>query len=163
MADEYKPGLGETVMEMGRDVTNNFGISKIGRTAASFTGAFVEVSLGMLYACPTVMRRVGDSSSRAIPLEGRNKFGVALGATAGVLADVAQLFGYGYLSIKYDHPEVWAIPVATNLVSAVYEWGRKARKRVAERRTKEAEQESPDLEGCVGDSGGNNAPGQENT
>ena len=154
MEEQYKPGLGETIIEMGRDAASCFGIRKIGRTAASFGGAFAEVSLGMLYICPTIMRGVDNGSSRIIFSKDRNKFGVALGATAGVLADVAQLIGYGYVSMKYDHPEVWAIPAATNIVSAVYEWGRKARKRVAERHAEEAEQESPDLEGCVGDSGG---------
>ena len=56
------------------------------------------------------------------------------GSVLGLFSLAAQAYGYYYL-YKKGHPEILLLPVATNVVSGIYEWARSAKRRVAVRKS----------------------------
>lgn len=102
------------------------------------------------YAISTFSRKSFDALVEAqkagycrySPLPEAAPFPTAIGVFSGVVIDLGQLIGYAYFAVN-DHPEVLAIPVATNVLSKMYELGRstydrrstyeRARDRVADR------------------------------
>ncbi len=80
------------------------------------------------YILPTV-KRIGrevreDKSPPQFNIT--HNIGYPLGAVVGFALDYVQALGYIY-AVRNDHYEVLAIPVATNIISALYEKSRRTK------------------------------------
>lgn len=146
MTEKYEPSNKEVYAEMWYGIKDLLkrNLPKTIRLLKDF-GVYsgdiaVKVALAP-YAIPTGVRKIEESES-----DGRvskdwddyslaQKVGSWAGAYGGIAIDIGQIVGY-YLLAKNDHPEALAIPVATNLISGVYELGRlsyrNARQRILE-------------------------------
>jgi len=158
MNKDYEPTKGEILEEAFSQVrtlvhkdnikeTFNT-IEEFGKTAWRF-GLFMVTTPYML---PTAVRNYRDGSSEGKlgnpKYEQAQYAGALTGFFGGIGADVAQMAGYLYLDFN-GHPEVLAIPVATNVASGIYELGRSvcsnARQRLKEKRRISALEEEVSL------------------
>ena len=134
MAEKYEPSRREICAELWcefKDLSKKI-ISGTGKSLkefgslASLGGAVMVVSP---YAIPTAVRVFreikDDDGSNKISLAGT--VGAYIGLYCGLAADTGQVFGYAYVADR-GYPEAFAIPIATNVISGVYELGRKAYK-----------------------------------
>ncbi len=83
------------------------------------------------YIIPTVVRSIIETSQELRDKPYRkftmgDHIGYTSGLFAGLYLDVLQVIGYS-IAVEHDHPEVLAIPILTNIVSALYERNRSRR------------------------------------
>ena len=141
MVEDYDPKLKDVLPEIlrgGIATIPREGI-KLGKKSISpLSTAIREVrdfSLGLggsfaswtmsPYMLPTAYRKSSENGILSNGYEQPENFGAVLGSLAGMVADLGQFVFYVEYSI-IGHPEVLAIPAATNAVSAAYEVGRNA-------------------------------------
>ncbi len=142
MTKKYEPSNGEIYKEMWSELRNVFSrenISTAGRSLKGFGGLACGTGGAMLllpYIVPTALRCLREADGDLSGYSSAEKVGGWVGTLGGLAADIGQISGYVYLA-THDHPEVLAIPAATNFLSGVYELGRaaygNARDRVIER------------------------------
>jgi len=136
--ENNKAGLEDVCKEMGRDVIGF--PKKLIRTTSEFASSAIVAGVAMAfvpYFIPTAANKTDECLSNACPFENQKlslaeKTGIATGVIVGGVLDAAQICGYHHLA-KKGHPEVLAIPVATNVISGLYEWYKSAKKRVESR------------------------------
>ncbi|MBW2995887.1 hypothetical protein KY332_01165 [Candidatus Woesearchaeota archaeon] len=145
MTDDYKPNLADIVKQMGKDSRY---IPAIALAAGVGLGIFAYESIRDFgksfldrffspYALPTVVRHLNEDVGNFEIEEGIlgrklvDKKNLSMSAQAGDLAGIVGLVIQGVGSVGFaldnDCPEVFLIPLATNVLSGVYEWGRKTR------------------------------------
>ncbi|MBI2545119.1 MAG: hypothetical protein HYW22_00775 [Candidatus Aenigmarchaeota archaeon] len=130
MSTDYRPGLREIASEMERIFS--FELRElyphgIGKSMAYFGKGMLEGGLGIVttpYAIPTVIRHLNDLER--LPPDTSEMFGVIAGGIYGVILDSAAISGY------VSDPKYLAIPIATNAISFLYEWVRRARNHLIE-------------------------------
>lgn len=131
MSTNYRPSLREIGSEMGRIFSfelHELYPRGIGKSMAKYGKGMLEGGLGIVttpYAIPTVIRYLNDLDRVSPPTS--EMFGVIAGSIYGVILDAAAISGY------VSDPKYLAIPVATNTISFLYEWGRRARNYLIER------------------------------
>ena len=140
MGENYNPNGREIVTEMLKDVGQYFNrnnLEKIGgklkETGQHFlwTAGTVTVSP---YILPTVVKSFRDSntSSDETQLDVTYHVGCGTGLITGLAIDIGQIIGYGH-AVNNDHPEVLAIPVVTNIASALYEKAKSTKEKLIAR------------------------------
>jgi len=134
--DEAYPSRREVYKEIfsrTKDKLLNFGESV--KEAGISTVAATSLIALMPYRIPTIVRdfREYDASGR---LENgiwkkasSEKIGASLGIVLGLSSWALQAAGYQYLC-NHGHSEALALPLATNVISGVYELGRRHYKKV---------------------------------
>lgn len=158
--ENYKPTAGEVASEMGRDAWGcaftigacAWNVGKfIAKPVMLFSRGFYNCTIALGYF-PTILRRVTErekkeildrreqveENDKVLTKEERDKYTISVfGGASGLIA-----LGYGCCeAVKHDYSELLLIPVATNAVSFLYEWGRSAKQRVAERKTSDGQLE----------------------
>lgn len=146
MREEYQPSTREICAEIWHEFDSTYkgDFLRAGNAFKQF--GFLSVGFGGLialgpYAIPTLIRTMnGERLFTDGKYPSVERFGSLIGAAIGVSAIIGQTVGYNYLA-THDHPEALAIPIATNIVSGIYELGRKsyrsARQRLLERHSRE--------------------------
>ena len=127
MAEDYKPSKKEVIGVIIDGVKNkipSYDISKIGDSIKEFslaTSAGIAILLTAPYIIPHFIR---NTKNVKINIPGGVDTGGYFGTTLGVASLIGQAAGYHHLSTVYDRPEWLLVPVATNVISGVYEIGR---------------------------------------
>jgi len=132
---KYKIPLGKIVKEAAKEIKTD---------VLAPTGHFLEGAFYMNlvpYRMPTFARQQFEpdtTEKKEVYSDGfvkpLNERAEGAGVLFGVVGYFVQLSLYCYACQK-GHPEVLAIPVATNLASALYEKGRKVRKMLEDKIT----------------------------
>ncbi len=134
---EYKPNLREIVKEIGSDVKKFFDntptmLKATYGTAKIFGKATGGVIVGP-YIIPSIVQAFRKIDSEIKPIKQHEVIvGQALGVMPGSLVIFSQMHLYSDL-IRKGHPEVLLVPVATNILSGIYEWGRSAQRRLVKK------------------------------
>jgi len=134
MNNGYEPTKGEILGEafsQVRTLVHKDNIRETCNTIKEFSKTALGMGLTIVtapYMIPTAVRKYRDveSSERKFehPTHEQAQYaGAITGFFGGIGMEIAQLAGYVYLRY-HDHPEVLAIPVATNVASGIYELGR---------------------------------------
>jgi len=146
MVEEYNPTKKEIVKEIGSGFKSTFSkenLKDFGKNLKDFGGycgfVFSLVSIAP-YIIPSTIRSLNEPSSPEDKETSMNKaeeVGAFTGLGGGVIGWFVQLGSYVHIADKYNLPEIGLIPVATNVLSGIYEFGRhsykKAEKRLIER------------------------------
>lgn len=147
MREEYQPSTREICAEIwsrGED-SHKRNLQIAGSALKEFCFSSTKIcaitALG-LYTIPTVGRKIREEIAIKDEIDSLPKhYGELTGGAIGTVAGVVQLFGYCHLATG-DHPELLSIPVATNIISGIYELGRtsyrNARQRLLEKHTDKA-------------------------
>ena len=93
------------------------------------------------YVVPSFSRLIKEVGDEDVQLKVLERIGLHSGFFTGLVADIGQLFGYFYLAVD-DHPEALLIPLATNVVSGLYEIGRHKYRSVRNRLVEKHRRES---------------------
>lgn len=135
-------------------------LKELGVLGALAGGAAVR-SLLYPYVLPTIVRKLISDDRKArqarcypASLDPDENIATSIRIIGGMTLNFGQLLGYSYLA-THDHPEALAIPVATNVLSGMYEFGKStyehARDRVVDRAEKRRWRESRRMmEGSIG-------------
>ncbi len=149
---KYEPTRREVYSEMWREFRRQFNdfrdflseetekplkaLKEFGYEAVRDAGALMVAP----YVIPTVAVVTREAPKKS--LTWAEISGGLVGIIGGLAALYGQAIGYTYLA-RHDHPEVLAIPVATNVVSGAYEiWRsgyRSARNRIIERHSSDSQ------------------------
>lgn len=134
MPENYEPKPHEIFTFLWQEFGNLFRKENVSRTGKSLKqfGFFGVSMFGIVitapYYIPTAIREAIHINAGKYP-SGKYSLAQNLGGWTGLLggitADIGQVLGYSYLS-SHEHPEVIAIPLATNAFSGIYELSRKA-------------------------------------
>lgn len=129
MTKNYEPTKREIRTEILRDLRGLLSKENLSRTGKSLKkfGAFAGGVCGAIivipYCIPTAIRGLRETESQTGQLTLAENVAGWTGAIPGAAIDVVQGCGYHYLA-THNHPEVLAVPVATNVVSGLYEVSR---------------------------------------
>ncbi len=131
---DSKPNLGKVVLETTKEISKNFvgslkesmflyHLYEFGRHfIPSFTGTITAP-----YFFPTLYRKIAEKGEW--DLQGSQALGAIGGIATGVCINFVEL-GLYWNNIKEGNLEVLAIPVITNVASAIYERGREVKERL---------------------------------
>ncbi len=125
MVENYNPTRKEVLREAFSGVNLKNTRSKLKQVGGDFI-AMASISSLCPYIIPTTVRlhRDIESLGEKVEIDVADYIGLSAGLIAGVGSYIVQVGGYLY-AVEHDHPEALLIPVATNVVSGVYEVGRK--------------------------------------
>ncbi len=160
MAKEYTPTRKEVFEEIGRGLAKtgkNIGTGLV-KTGEAIKNFCMGLGVGLLeiskipYIIPTYVRQSKELKEKNLGdyhLEKSEIAGLLASFIASGVGFIGQIALYEHLVKETKHPEIWLVPVATNVASGLYEIGRKmynnARERVIENH------KSKDLESSVSD------------
>jgi len=129
MEENYNPSGKEVLKEIHSMITSKFTKKSLKEFAFSSVKITRDV-LALTYAAPTMYRKVKNNKEGETSLA--EWVGGFTGLAIGLAADVGTVLEYHY-NLKQSHPNLWLIPVATNLASGGYEIGRKLYKDAKQR------------------------------
>lgn len=144
---DYEPRGKEIRAEMWNDLKGKLGCVKdCAKDLKDFGVLAAQMSIGLTiapYLMPSLIR-TGKEVSRDIEAGRRKKreftiaedCGAFTGLVAALAVNVGQVYLYSSLA-NNEHPEVLAIPVATNVVSGMYELVRSSYKNAYSRLTEQ--------------------------
>jgi len=131
MKEDHQPTKKDTLTEIVRNIKKGFNkenFKKVGKEIKDFGCTFAEtagVLLSFPYTIPTQVRIFKEFQSSNPDFSLGANIGGWSGVVTGIAGYVGQAFGYHYLA-THDHPEALLIPIATNVISAGWELGRKS-------------------------------------
>ena len=139
MKANTEPTKGEVFYELA-DSAVDYVDSKI-KSVAEFSASAARCVSALFvipYILPTSVRQIKEYKDEPLQtLSASQNARIGVGFGLGVVTYLGEFIGYAYAATD-DHPELLAIPVATNILSGVYEVGRmqynKARERLVRKR-----------------------------
>jgi len=154
MTEEYKPKRREILRQMGRDAKRVFSYENV-RDFLYYSAKYSLKETSIPFAIPTTRRRFNEWNGfgcRTIRNENTGedkqeieKFcnrdgrlseaklnGRVIGLVLGLVTGLVAVVGIPVYGLDKGYPEALAIPIATNIVSGVYEWYRHTRNKIAE-------------------------------